>query len=320
LTTSRILSALVCVAYALPALAFDLQGHRGARGLAPENTLAAFRVALEIGVTTLETDLGVTKDGVLVLAHDPYLNQDLVRGPDGRWLVERGPALQTLTLAELKRYDIGRLNPDAAYAKQWPQQKAADGERVATLIELFDLIKSSGKSVRLSVETKLTPESGAATPDPLTFARLVVDAVRAAGMAERVTVQSFDWRTLRHVHTLAPEIKTVCLTIESENFDTVKRKTGTASLWHAGGNLADHGGSLPKLVHASGCRTWSMFWRNLSQADLVEARALSLTVLPWTVNDPAVMARLIDWGVDGIVTDYPDRLRAVTTEKKLPAP
>ena len=311
---------LVSVGFAVPALAFDLQGHRGARGLAPENTLAAFRLALDIGVTTLETDLGVTKDGVLVLAHDPYLNPDLVRSPEGRWLTERGPALYTLSLAELRRYDIGRLNPEATYAKQWTQQKAADGERVATLGELFDLIKSSGKSVRLNLETKLTPDSGAATPDPQTFARLLVDAVRTSGMVERVTVQSFDWRTLRHVNALAPEINTACLTIESDNFDTVKRKTGAASPWHAGGSLADHAGSLPKLVHASGCRTWAMFWRNLTQADLAEARALQLIVLPWTVNDPAEMARLIDWGVDGIITDYPDRLRTVMTAKKLPLP
>ncbi|MBA3774959.1 MAG: glycerophosphodiester phosphodiesterase [Betaproteobacteria bacterium] len=311
---------MASVVLAAPVFAFDLQGHRGARGLAPENTLAAFRLALDIGVTTLETDLAVTQDGVLVLAHDPYLNPDLVRGPDGRWLADRGPPLHTLTLAELKRYDIGRLNPEANYAKQWPQQRAADGERPATLVELFDLIKRSGKPVRLNLETKLTPESGAATPNPPTFARLVVDAVRASGMAERVTVQSFDWRTLRHVHTLAPEIGTACLTIESENFDTVRRKTGAPSPWHAGGNLADHTGSLPKLVHASGCRTWSMFWRNLTQADLAEARTLRLTVLPWTVNDPAEMARLIDWGVDGIITDYPNRLRDVMTEKKLPLP
>ena len=320
LRTRRLLWSLACVAFAVPVLAFDLQGHRGARGLAPENTLAAFRLALDIGVTTLETDLGVTRDGVLVLSHDPYLNPDLVRGPDGRWLAERGAALHTLTLAELKRYDIGRLNPEAAYAKQWPQQRATDGEHPAALVELFDLIKSSGKSVRLNLETKLTPESGSATPDPLAFARLVVDTVRASGMAERVTVQSFDWRTLRHVNAVAPEIKTACLTIESENFDTVQRKTGAPSPWHAGGNLADHAGSLPKLVHASGCRTWSMFWRNLTQADLAEARVLRLTVLPWTVNDPAEMARLIDWGVDGIITDYPDRLRAVMAEKKLPLP
>src|SRR5436190_1407029 len=109
-----------------PLMAFDLQGHRGARGLAPENTLAAFARALEIGVTTLETDLAVTKDGVIVLSHDPVLNPDIVRGPDGQWLSAPGPAINTLTLEELKRFDIGRLDPSSKYARQFPDQKPAD--------------------------------------------------------------------------------------------------------------------------------------------------------------------------------------------------
>ncbi len=104
---------------------FDLQGHRGARGLAPENTLAAFRKALEIGVTTLELDLGMTRDGVLVVSHDPVLNPDIVRGPDGQWLSAPGPPINTLTLAELKRYDVGRINPRSRYAAQLPEQAGA---------------------------------------------------------------------------------------------------------------------------------------------------------------------------------------------------
>src|SRR5204863_4328112 len=109
--------------------AFDLQGHRGARGLAPENTLAAFAMALEIGVTTLETDLAVTSDGVLVLSHDPVLNPDIVRGADGRWLSAPGPAINTLTFAELARFDIGRLDPASKYARPFPAHKSVDGER-----------------------------------------------------------------------------------------------------------------------------------------------------------------------------------------------
>ena len=101
-------SLTLCIA---SASAFDLQGHRGARGLAPENTLAAFARAQAIGVTTLETDLAVTRDGVLIISHDPHLNPDLVRDADGRWLVAKGPPIRTLTVAELKRYDIGRLDP-----------------------------------------------------------------------------------------------------------------------------------------------------------------------------------------------------------------
>ena len=302
-------------------MAFDLEGHRGTRGLAPENTLAAFRKALEIGVTTLETDMAVTKDDVIVISHDPFLNPDIVRDPDGHWLTAKGPAIRTLTLAEIRRYDIGRVNPSSAYAKQFPEQRASDGERFPTLAEVFALGKSSAKPVRFNIETKVTPQSGTDTPDAATFAKLVVDAVRAAGMAERVTVQSFDWRTLREVKRLAPEIETSCITMQTKDNDTVKQSLdGGASPWHAGLALRDHDGSLPATVKANGCGTWSMFWRNLSPKELAEAHALGLKVLPWTVNDPADMRRLIELGVDGIVTDYPDRLRRVMADKGIAVP
>jgi glycerophosphoryl diester phosphodiesterase len=315
-----VLAFAFCAAIAAPASAFDLEGHRGTRGLAPENTLAAFRKALQIGVNTLETDMAVTRDGVIVLSHEPFLNPDLVRGPDGRWLAAPGPPIHTLMLAELQRYDIGRTNPASKYAQQFPDQQATDGERFPQLTELFDLAKASGKPVRLNIETKITPTSGTDTPDAAQFAALVVAAVQAAHMGDRVTVQSFDWRTLVEVRRLAPDIETSCLTIQSTTMDTVKAAEGGASPWHAGLALRDHDGSLPALVKAAGCGSWSMFWRNLSAQELAAAHALGLKVLPWTVNDRDDMRRLIDLGVDGIITDYPDRLRSVMAEKKMALP
>jgi len=309
------------VLLAFPALAFDLEGHRGTRGLAPENTLAAFRKALEIGVTTLETDMAVTRDGVLVISHDPFLNPDVVRDREGHWLAAKGPPIHTLTLAELRTYDIGRLNPQSAYAKQFPEQRAADGERFPELSEVFALGKSSGKPVRFNIETKITPTSGTETPDAASFAKLVVAAVRGAGITQRVTVQSFDWRTLVELKRLAPEIETSCLTMQTKDNDTVKQSPdGGASPWHAGFALRDHDGSLPATVKAAGCGAWSMLWRNLTAKELAEAHALGLKVLPWTVNDPSEMRKLIDLGVDGIITDYPDRLRAVMAEKGMALP
>jgi len=297
------------------AIAFDLQGHRGARGLAPENTLAAFSVALALGVTTLETDLAVTKDGVLVISHDPLLNPDLVRDADGRWLAAPGPAIHTLTLAELRRYDIGRVDPASRYAKQFAQQKAADGQRFPTLEEVFALAKASGRPVRFNLETKIRPTHPDETVAPAEFAALVVAAVRKADLARRVTLQSFDWRTLREAKRLAPEIDTVCLTSETETFDTVQRGAAATSPWLAGSDLAAHGGSLPRLVKAAGCATWSPFWRNVTPELLAQARTLGILVVPWTVNDPAEMAGLVDMGVDGLITDYPDRLRTVLAGK-----
>jgi len=309
---------LAAVAAAAAAAEFDLQGHRGARGLAPENTMAGFQRALAVGVTTLETDLAVTKDGIVVIAHDPLLNPDLVRGPDGKWLAAKGPPIRTLTFAELQQFDIGRINPASAYAKQFPEQQAADGQRFPALADLLAL--GAGNAVRFAIETKITPTSGADTPDPATFARLALDVVRNMGALQRVSILSFDWRTLVEVKKLAPDVPTVCITIESQNFDTVQRQAAGGSPWHAGLRLSAHGGSLPKLVKAAGCGTWSVFWRNLTPELVAEARGLGLLVMTWTVNEPADMARLVGWGVDGIVTDYPDRLRKVLAEKGMPLP
>jgi len=153
----QLLWALGALAFATTTLAFDLQGHRGARGLAPENTLAAFRTAQAIGVTTLETDLAVTSDGVLVISHDPHLNPDLVRAPDGAYVQVPGVAIHSLTRKALRQYDIGRLNPASSYAKGFPEQKAADGERFPTLVDVFAL--GAPTRVRFNLETKITPTS-----------------------------------------------------------------------------------------------------------------------------------------------------------------
>ncbi len=307
------------IAFALPALAFDLQGHRGARGLAPENTLAGFRRALEIGVSTIETDLGVTRDGVLVIAHDRLLNPALTRNPDGTWRAAPGPALRSLTRAELAAFDVGRLDPATSYAKSFPHQVPVDGERIPSLGELFALVRTSGKRVRLNVETKLAPNAPDETVDPAPFARLVVDAVRTAGFTSRTTIQSFDWRTLVEVKRLAPELRTVCLTQEGGSGDTVKPDASGRSPWHAGLSMREHS-SVPKLVKAAGCETWSPNWRIVSRERIAEAHALGLAVVPWTVNEPTDMEALIEAGVDGLITDYPDRLRRVLAAKGLPLP
>src|SRR5690242_8555591 len=123
-------AASLCAA---TSFAFDLEGHRGARGLAPENTLAAFRRALAIGVTTIETDIAVTKDLVPVISHNPNLVPELVRDVDGKWLSSPGPSIHSLTLDEVRRYDIGRLNPATKYARDFPEQQPSDGERFPTL-------------------------------------------------------------------------------------------------------------------------------------------------------------------------------------------
>jgi glycerophosphoryl diester phosphodiesterase len=305
--------------YAAQALAFDLEGHRGARGLAPENTLAAFRRAIEIGVTTIETDVAVTKDLVPVISHNPNLVPDLVRDATGHWLAAPGPSIHSLTLDALRQYDIGRINPATKYVRDFPEQRPSDGERFPALRELLDLVAKAPQPLRLNIETKLTPDNAGDTVDPQTFVRVILDAVKTAKLADRVTIQSFDWRTLVEVKRVAPGIATSCLSIESNGMNTMKPGPDGTSPWHAGLKRRDYR-SVPALVKAAGCSTWSMFWRNLTPEDVADAHAIGLAVLPWTVDDPADMRRLIDMGVDGIITDYPDRLRNVMAEQGLALP
>jgi glycerophosphoryl diester phosphodiesterase len=303
----------------LPAIAFDLQGHRGARGLTPENTIASFSTALAIGVTTLELDVGMTKDGVVVVHHDEWLNPDITRGADGAFLSQRGPAIYSLTLEELKRYDVGRLKPGTAYAASLPEQRPQDGARIPTLAEVFALGRRADH-IRFNIETKLTPTSGADVPEPELFAKAVAAAVREAGLAERVSVQSFDWRILRVLHRVAPEIIRVCLTSEHPDYDTIQRGKPGASPWTAGLDVDEFGGSVPRLVAAADCRVWSPGFADLTSESIAEANALGIRVIPWIVNEPDQMDRLVHMGVAGIITDYPDRLRRVLAANNVPLP
>ncbi len=300
------------------AAAFDLQGHRGARGLAPENTMAGFATALRTGVTTLELDVGMSRDGVLVVAHDTRLNPAITRAADGRWLVAPTPTLWSLNRAELQRFDVGRIDPGSRYAAGLGEQKAVDGERLPTLDALFTQVKAWGaNAVRFNIETKIDPTQPQLTATPEAFVEALLALVERHGMRQRVSVQSFDWRTLKLVQARTNDIPTVALTAQQRWLDNV-----ADARWTAGLQLADFGGSVPRLVKASGAQVWSPYFGDLNEALLAEAHALGLRVLPWTVNDSAQIERLLQWPLDGIISDYPDRVRQAMSRRgmTLPAP
>jgi glycerophosphoryl diester phosphodiesterase len=315
--------ALLLVAAVLQtaiAQAFDLQGHRGARGLAPENTLAGFEVALAVGVQTLELDVGLSRDDVLVVAHDRTLSPDLTRDADGRWLASAGPSLRSLDFAALQVYDVGRIRPGSAYAAAYPAQRPVDGARIPSLDQVFERVAALGAhAVRFNIETKLSPLAPAQTADPGTFARRLVETLRRHKMADRSTVQSFDWRTLREVQRIAPDIATAYLSVQQSGFDTIRAADPAGSPWTAGLRHSEHG-SVARMVLAAGGRIWSPNAADLDAGRVAEARALGLKVLPWTVNDPVQMGRLMDWGVDGLITDRPDLLREVMAARGVALP
>ena len=294
--TGAVALAVLCAAAAVaPSSAedrdvasFDLQGHRGARGLRPENTLAGFAFALELGVSTLELDCAVTRDGVVVVSHDPVLNPDHTRDEHGRFLETAGPAIVD---ADLRRSCSATTSAGCGRARRTPRVFRTSNP---STVSAFRDSRTSSRwpahaqtpTVRFNIETKLSPDQPQLTLAPEPFARVVVDAVREAGMAVRTTIQSFDWRTLMVVRRIAPEIATVALTDQQPGYDTVEVGRPGPSPWLGGLDVDEFGGSVPKLVQASGARVWSPDYLDLDARLVEEAHALGLAVVPWTVNEP----------------------------------
>ena len=292
----------------MTARALEVQGHRGARGLLPENTIPAFERAIELGADVLELDLGMTRDGVPVVHHDRALDPDRTRDAVGAWLAPPGPFLNTLDLAELAVFDVGRAAPGSPIAERFPDQVPRDGTRIPTLADVLALGRRPGAgAIRFNIETKVTPLAPRETAGPEEFARAVVGVLRAEGMLDRADIQSFDWRILHEARRLAPDLSTVCLTAEQRWHDTVLRGQPGPSPWTAGLDIAAFDGSVPRLVKAAGCTAWSPYYRDLTAETLAEAHALALKVAVWTVNEADEMLALARLGVDSIITDYPDR-------------
>jgi len=271
----------------------ELHGHRGCRGLCPENTIEGFACALSIGVDALELDVGLTGDGVVAVTHDPALNSDITRDANGDWLTPPGALIRTLPYAALRVLDVGRIRPGTPYAAAFPEQTPCDGARIPSLAEVLRLTPE----VRLTVEIKTFARHPGWTATPAEMAEAVLLALDAAEATGRVVVQSFDWRVLRYLRSA---------------------RAGLALAWLT--SRASPGGSLPRAVAAEGGRTWAAEHEQLSAARIAEAHELGLRVLAWTVNLPARMRQLLAWGVDGLITDRPDLARTVLAGTGLPLP
>ena len=184
----------------------DMQGHRGARALFPENTLQGFVAAASLGVEAFELDVGMTADGVVVVSHDPALNPEITRDASGAWLTERGPALWSLTRAQTCLYDVGRIRPGSPMSALFPDQTPADGARIPTLAAVLAALPQA----RFTIEVKTDPAHPDRTAPPHLLAEATLAVIAAAGAASRVVVEAFDWRVQRHIRATWPRDHT-CL-------------------------------------------------------------------------------------------------------------
>ena len=267
----KVVLALIMTLTAAGETRILVHGHRGARAVLPENTLPAFEYAISVGADMLELDLAVTKDNVLVVSHDPAINRKVCKGPEGE------SRIRFLTLAEVKAFDCGAVaNPE------FPKQKAVPGTRIPTFEEVLALAPKG--SFGFNVETKVDPKKPELSPDPETFSKQVVEAVRKSGLEKRVVVQSFDFRTLKAIRKIAPEIR-LCALYGGLPKDLVK--------------ISAEAGGVPMVAphHLL-----------VSKGKVKKAHEKGLRVIPWTPNTPGAWDKMIKAGVDEIITDDPEAL------------
>jgi len=311
---------------------FDLQAHRGGLGLTVESTLASFSHALELGVSTLELDVQITEDKQAVVTHDRKISGAKCRDTSPLFAGDPeypyvGKYIKDLTLDQIHTLDCGTQT-----LPQYPGQRPSPGARMPLLSDVFDLVKDyKANHVWMNIETKVeagAPEQTAPRED---FVQIVAREVRDAGMLDRVSIQSFDWGALMRMKEVEPRLPIVALTNGAQ---FLQPGQPGASPWLGGIDIDDFGGDLVAAAHSFGADAISPVHGSpqngkvtdenyvpyVTKKMVEDAHKVGMKVIPWTINDEPTMNKLIDDGVDGIITDYPDRLREVMEQRGLKQP
>jgi len=301
--------------------------HRGGAGLRPENTLAAFAHAVELGADGAELDVQLTRDGRVVVFHDFRLKPEICRDAQGDWLARPTPRILDLSLAELETYDIGRAAPASSYAKLHPDVEACDGERIPLLIEVVEIVRRAPKPFRLFVELKTSFIDRSLSSPPERLAEAALAVLRDADYLDRSVFVGFDWPGLIHAKKIEPKANCWFTTLARSWFgegvppaeDEPPPAPALAMLrqwaasgtspWAGGYDAVNYGGSLFQAIKAAGGDGWFPFHRDADSASVAQARRLGLKVGAWTVNDAGEMRALS--GLDALCTDRPDLLAEV---------
>lgn len=266
---------------------FDKEGHRGCRGLMPENTIAAMQYALGLGVTTLEMDISISKDKKVFLSHEPFFNHEITTLPDGGFIKEEREHdynMYTMPYDSIVKYDVG-MKPHPRFPKQ---QKIKAVKPL--LADVFDAAREEIKNSRrtipfFNIETKTTPETdNVFHPAPQEFVELLMAVIKEKNMEPYVIIQSFDFRTLIYLHKKYPHIKTAML-VEATDKRSFRKQL-------------DDLGFMPTI--------YSPAFEIVTKKLIEDSHEKNIRIVPWTVNNKAKITELKSWGVDGIITDYPD--------------
>ncbi len=306
---------------------FDLEAHRGGRDVRPENTLYSYAYAIELGATSIECDMQLTKDGQIVMSHNPILNSDITRDENGNYIENNKYDIRLMTVDELKKFDVGVMDPNCGeyYDLHGKTQFTYDA-KIPTLEELMQLIQSYGdKNIVLNIETKSYPDPASAgyknNADPKKFVEIFNNIVKKYDMEDRVVLQSFDWQTLIEMKKLNPNISTSALWQEQPSWgrdsESLRRYEKKKSSWLGGLDIKDYQGNPVKAAHAIGTDIISPYYTEISKQDVDEAHSLDMKIVPWTVNNEKDMNMLLDMGVDGIISNKPWLLKQVLEKRNI---
>ena len=294
-----------------------IYGHRGARGDLPENTLESFKYLFENNINAYETDILISKDLIPVITHDFRLDPSLTKDNEGNWIEDENIKIYDLTYEELLKFDVGSLNKLSRYGRRFVNQKTSENQKIPKLSELLDLSsKNISENLLINLEIKSTPDEENLTPTPEEMVKLVMQEVNKSTLQNKIIFSSFDWRTLTEMKKLYPEISRAYLTFQQQAGIKIKNTIYNRSPWMSYLPLFEKY-ELPKIIKSQGGKAWHPYHKDITKKLVDISHQEDLPVNVWTVNEEYDMLKMIEYGVDGIMTDYPLRLKALCEKRNI---
>ena len=294
-----------------------IYGHRGARGDLPENTLESFNYLFENNINAYETDILISKDLIPVITHDFRLDPSFTKDSEGNWIEDENIKIFDLTYEELLKFDVGSINKLSRYGRRFVNQKPLENQRIPKLSELLDLSKKNkSENLLINLEIKSTPDEENLTPAPEDTVKLVVNEINKSNLKDKIIVSSFDWRTLTEIKNQYPEITRAYLTYQQVRGMKIKKTIYNRSPWMSFLPFyEDH--ELPKIIKSQGGKAWHPYRKDITKKLVDISHQEDLPVNVWTVNEDYEMLKMIEYGVDGIMTDYPLRLKELCEKENI---
>ena len=294
-----------------------IYGHRGARGDLPENTLESFKYLFDNAINAYETDILISKDLIPVITHDFRLDPSLTKDEAGNWIKDENVKIFDLTYDEISKFDIGSLNKLSRYGRRFINQRSLENQKIPKLSELLELSsKNLLQDLLINLEIKSTPDEKNLTPDPQDLVQIVLNEINNSNLKDKIIISSFDWRILREVKKQSPEILRAYLTFQQEKGMKIKKTIYSKSPWidHIPLTIVY---DLPKIIKELGGSAWHPYYKDINKKAVKDAHDNNLPVNVWTVNDEDDMLKMIEYGVDGIMTDYPLRLKNLCEKRSI---